>query len=124
MKKIIKFFEDVYYRSFSSLGVPQEVGSPQKETMFQSIFVVITLRLTLTFLTLFVLNYAILDVKELFFKHWVIPILTGYLFAPLVALVFPKKIMKVPSHKIKDFLKGAYLPIPLTLVWLLPKFIR
>ena len=55
--------------------------------------------------------------------QWVTSIFIGYLFAPLVTMIIPKDVVYIPKEKRKLFFKGSYTPIPLTFVWILPKFL-
>jgi len=123
MRKIKEYFENVYYKSFSSLGRSPIKGDKEKETMFNSLFIVIFLRLTLTVLFLTVVFYWLMPVEELKLWHWIVSIIPAYIISPLLALLVPKGMMYIPLWKEKDFLKGAYSPYPLTLIWLVPKLI-
>ena len=91
--------------------------------MYHSLFVVIILRFIISSIAFYFIadKYFVTEFYE--WWQWVVSIFIGYLFAPLVTMVIPKDVVYIPKEKRKLFFKGSYIPIPLTFVWILPKFL-
>ena len=113
-----------YYKHFSEdeYGVNYEKTTHQ-DRMFHSLFITIMLRLAIMFIAFYFIADKYFVTEEYTWWQWTSSALIGFLLAPLVTLIVPKFIVYIPKEKRKLYLKGAYTPVPLTLVWILPKFL-
>lgn len=75
---------------------------------------------------LFIYGFKLLD-DPYTFKAWIISIGVSYLLTPIIIAMFVKIICKLFKLKpetsffgnsISRFLKGAYIPIPYTIIWI------
>lgn len=122
--KLKERIERFYYKHFSEDEYGKDyTGLPHEDRMFHSMFSVIMLRLFIGAIALYFLSEVFF--KESNYDTWqfLVAIFIGYLIAPIGVLFLPKSHVYVPKEKKKDFLKGSYLPFPLTIIWLMPKFL-
>ena len=122
--KLKEGIERFYYKHFSEdeYGVNYE-NTTHEDRMYHSLFVVIILRFIISSIAFYFIadKYFVTEFYE--WWQWVTSIFIGYLFALLVTMIIPKDVVYIPKEKRKLFFKGSYTPIPLTFVWILPKFL-
>lgn len=112
-----KFLGNIYYKYFteSERDVNHE-GTTFHDRLFYSIFYLIMLRLALGSVFYYFIEQGYTPIEPYGIANLLWALFGGYLLAPIVSALF----IKTKELKLR-FLKGAWIPIPMTIVWLFGK---
>lgn len=117
MYKVMRFCGDIYYKYFTE----QERGVNYETTTFVdrlwfSLIGLAMLRLLVGSIFYYFIEQGYTPIEPYGLANFLWALLGGYLLAPIVEVFLIKG--KEPKKK---FLKGAWIPLPMTLIWLLIK---
>ena len=124
MKRLKQNIEKFYYSHFTEdLYDVNYEGTIHEDRMYQSMFSVIILRMLIAIVALYFIAEVFYPDNMYDFWQFCVAVFIGYLVSPWVVFLLPKAFVFIPKERRLKFIKGAYIPVPLTLVWLVPKFL-